>query len=192
MYVTYPIFLNIFFLIFMFVFPILLYAFVYKKTMKRIEKVKKTSAEGLLILERFLQCTIAYMLIVTICYYSFFCYIVDLKVSNIYNIKIDETSPVTKIEYTRKNNNFLYKSAFTEYIIKDPKNSENFIVSDQEESVLNPNKSPKNIREVFSKRYIILDKRTVQQELSLKEEKESDSEIKDFKNVKVRLDDLNE
>ena len=131
------------------------------------------------------------MVIVTICFYSFFCYIVDLKVSDIYNIKIDETSPVTKIEYTRKNNNFLYKSAFTEYIIKDPKNPEKFLVSDQEDAVLNPNRSPKHISEFFSKRYIRLDKKNVKKGLTSKDDQVlKENELTDLENVKVRIDDV--
>ena len=67
-------------------------------------------------------------------------------VSELYNIKIDESSLTTKIEYTIKDKRlFWYKQYFTEYIVKDMNDDNRYLISNEEKYVLNPSKEKRNI-----------------------------------------------
>lgn len=112
-------------------------------------------------------------------------------VSELYNIKIDETSPTTKIEYTIKNKRlFWYKKSFTEYIVKDLNDDNRYLVSNEEYSVLNPSKEKRNIID-FHGEHVSIYKEEIKSELLSPDVKlVRDESLKFSKNNNVLIDDL--
>lgn len=112
-------------------------------------------------------------------------------VSELYNIKIDETSPTTKIEYTIKNKRlFLYKKSFTEYIVKDLNDDNRYLISNEEQSVLNPSKEKRNIIDFHGEHVSVFKEEIKRELLSPDLETIKDKSLKSSANNKVLIDDL--
>lgn len=112
-------------------------------------------------------------------------------VSELYNIKIDETSPTTKIEYTIKNKRlFWYKKSFTEYIVKDLNDDNRYLISNEEQSVLNPSKEKRNIIDFHGEHVSVFKEEIKRELLSPDLETIKDKSLKSSANNKVLIDDL--
>lgn len=112
-------------------------------------------------------------------------------VSELYNIKIDETSPTTKIEYTIKNKRlFWYKKSFTEYIVKDLNDDNRYLISNEEQSVLNPSKEKRNIIDFHGEHVSVFKEEIKRELLSPDLETIQDKSLKSSANNKVLIDDL--
>lgn len=112
-------------------------------------------------------------------------------VSELYNIKIDETSPTTKIEYTIKNKRlFWYKKSFTEYIVKDMNDDNRYLISDEEQSVLNPSKEKRNIIDFYGEHVSVFKEEIKRELISPDVELVRDKSLKSSANNKVVIDDL--
>lgn len=112
-------------------------------------------------------------------------------VSELYNIKIDETSPTTKIEYTIKNKRlFWYKKSFTEYIVKDLNDDNRYVISNEEQSVLNPSKEKRNIIDFHGEHVSVFKEEIKRELLSPDLETIKYKSLKSSANNKVLIDDL--
>lgn len=112
-------------------------------------------------------------------------------VSELYNIKIDETSPTTKIEYTIENKRlFWYKKSFTEYIVKDLNDDNRYLISNEEQSVLNPSKEKRNIIDFHGEHVSVFKEEIKRELLSPDLETIKDKSLKSSANNKVLIDDL--
>ena len=112
-------------------------------------------------------------------------------VSELYNIKIDETSPTTKIEYTIKNKRlFWYKKSFTEYIVKDLNDDNRYLISNDEQSVLNPSKEKHNIIDFHGEHVSVFKEEIKYEVLSSDVQLIRDKSLKTSENNKVLIEDL--
>lgn len=112
-------------------------------------------------------------------------------VSELYNIKIDETSPTTKIEYTIKNKRlFWYKKSFTEYIVKDMNDDNRYLISDEEKFLLNPSKEKRNIIDFHGEHVSVFKEEIKYEVLSSDVQLIRDKSLKSSKNNKVLIEDL--
>lgn len=112
-------------------------------------------------------------------------------VSELYNIKIDESSPTTKIEYTIKNKRlFWYKKSFTEYIVKDLNDDNRYLISNEEQSVLNPSKEKRNIIDFHRKHGSVFKEEIKYELLSPDVQLIRGRSLQFSKNNKVLIDDL--
>lgn len=112
-------------------------------------------------------------------------------VSKLYNIKIDESSPTTKIEYTIKDKRlFWYKQSFTEYIVKDMNNDNRYLISNEEQFVLNPSKKKRNIIDFHGEHISVFKEEIKRELLSPDVELVRDKSLQFSKNNKVLIDDL--
>lgn len=112
-------------------------------------------------------------------------------VSELYNIKIDETSPTTKIEYTIKNKRlFWYKKSFTEYIVKDMNDDNRYLISDEEKFLLNPSKEKRNIIDFHGEHVSVFKEEIKYEVLSSDVQLIRDKSLKSSENNKVLIEDL--
>ena len=95
-------------------------------------------------------------------------------VSKLYNIKIDESSPTTKIEYT----------------IKDMNNDNRYLISNEEQFVLNPSKEKRNIIDFHGEHVSVFKEEIKYELLSPDVQLIRDKSLHFSKNNKVLIDDL--
>lgn len=112
-------------------------------------------------------------------------------VSELYNIKIDESSLTTKIEYTIKDKRlFWYKQYFTEYIVKDMNDDNRYLISNEEKYVLNPSKEKRNIIDFHGEHVSVFKEEIKYELLSPDVQLIRDKSLHFSKNNKVLIDDL--
>ena len=112
-------------------------------------------------------------------------------VSELYNIKIDESSLTTKIEYTIKDKRlFWYKQYFTEYIVKDMNDDNRYLISNEEKFVLNPSKEKRNIIDFHGEHVSVFKEEIKYELLSPDVQLIRDKSLHFSKNNKVLIDDL--